>query len=1049
MAQALRRRFIFCILGAALSLEAGFAADRVTSPDFLISKWDSDDGLPTAIATTSLALAPITGVMAIARTPDGYLWLGTDHGLVRFDGVRFVVVSTNDCPALAGRVTSLLVDRAGELWAGTREGTLIRRRAGGFDGITLGEKVGSINGMRQDSSGALWLATQKAGMVRCSGTNCEFFSVTDGLSVPPITQLVADKAGRLWAIAGTSLMTLKEGRWQALGPSQPPAPVALAPSMDGGLWAATTDTQQSGNRGGQVFKLKDGRWVMELAPYAWPQDTVSSRIVAMQEDGEGRLWVATYRLGFFFHDATSPWQVAAPQKRLQPLQGSCFALGSEGVLWAGTRDGELIQFRSHAAQPVQTLSLPSVADKNLVLNACAASDGSVWLGTDGAGLFRYRDGSFTCYTEEQGLGDRHIGVILEDSKTNLLVGTWNGLFRRRRDGFEQVPGPASLRGVVLALCEDHEGGLWVGNGIGNSAGVTHLGKDRVEFFGPKEGVDHAYVRGIAEDKQGRIWLAVMDRGLYMLQNGRFERFGVGQWAGEERIRALHADAGGTLWSAVFGTGLVRLKDGKFTQMTVQDGLPSEALVSITEDKLGNLWFSSFNGVFGCPKARLEEYCRGVTPPLVFWHPSTPEGLEIKKCTGAGQPVVGRGADGRLWVPNWESVAVVDTARVMAPEPGHPLLMEEVLIDGEPQSLGPDRTMRVRSGARNYEFHYTLPDLDSPERARFRYQLRGADPGWVEADRRRVAYYGKLAPGTYEFRVMASGANGSWQEAPSKLRLAVLPRLWERRGVQAAILFVLLGAMALGTWWFARIRLDRRLASLQRQQEIERERSRIARDMHDEVGVRLTQISLLSALASKSTDDVVEVRTQTNKVAELSRNLVRKLDEIVWAVRPQNDNLESLVDYLAESLQDLCNDSPLRLWFSGPSAVPAVEVSANVRHHVLLACSEAVNNAIKHSGATEIRVGVCFERTRLRIEIADNGHGFDVLQAETELSGLLHLRQRLTELGGSCEIQSARGKGTRIVLALSLDAKAARAAEPRPAGGSAADDQDVNPPVLGV
>jgi signal transduction histidine kinase len=235
-------------------------------------------------------------------------------------------------------------------------------------------------------------------------------------------------------------------------------------------------------------------------------------------------------------------------------------------------------------------------------------------------------------------------------------------------------------------------------------------------------------------------------------------------------------------------------------------------------------------------------------------------------------------------------------------------------------------------------------------------------------------------------------------------------------------FVLLGAMALGTWWFARIRLHRRLAVLQRQQEIEKERSRIARDMHDEVGVRLTQISFLSALASKSTEDVAEVRTQTNKVAELARNLVRKLDEIVWAVRPQNDNLESLVDYLAESLQDLCSDSPLRLWFMGPSVVPAVEVSANVRHHVLLACSEAVNNAIKHSGATEIRVNVCFERPRLRIEIADNGHGFDVLQAEAELSGLLHLRQRLTELGGSCEIESVKGTGTRVVLALSLDAK---------------------------
>jgi signal transduction histidine kinase/ligand-binding sensor domain-containing protein len=1027
LAHAARRQLQGCsfclpgILGAALSFEGCLAADRLTLPDFLISKWDSDDGLPVARAQTTGGRRPATGLLAIARTPDGYLWLGTDHGLVRFDGVRFVTLTTNECPTLgAGTITSLLVDRAGDLWVGTQGDTLVRRRAGCFEGIALSERVHGINAMAQDSSGALWLATERAGMVRCTGTNCQFFSVTNGLPDQAVTQLVADKTGTLWAIAGNSLITFTQGRWQAPpGVSSPPAsPVALAACADGGLWVATTHPQQLRNWGAQVFKLKEGRWTTEASPYAWPQDTVFSQVAAMQEDGEGRLWVATHALGFYFREATSSWRVLASERRLTQLQGACFALDSEGALWAGTRDGELVQCRSRAALPVRSLSLPAGAEKNTVLNACAASDGSVWVGTDGAGLFRYRDGGFTRYSEEQGLGDPHIGVILEDRRTNLLVGTWQGLYRLNHGRFEQVPGPPQLREVVLALCEDHEGGLWAGT----SAGVVHLRKDGAEIFGPNKGVDHSYIRGIEEDRQGRVWLAIMDRGLYLLKNGRFARFGVGQWAGESRIRALHADSNGTLWIATWGAGLVRLKDSSFAQLTIRDGLPSDVLVSITEDALGNLWFSSFNGVFGCPKSRLDQYRRGVTPQLLFWHPSTAEGADTKKCSGAGQPVVGRGADGRLWVPNWQALAVVDTAKAMAQQPDYPLLIEEVLVDGQRQLPGPDRELRVKSGARNYEFHYTLPDLESPEQARFRYQLRGADPGWMEAEHRRVAYYGNLPPGEYEFRAMASGSLGEWQEAPWGLRLAVLPRFWERRGVQAATSLLSLGAMALAIWWFARIRLRRRLAALQRQRDIEAERSRIARDMHDEVGVRLTQISLLSALASKSAEDTVEVRTQTSKVADLARNLVRTLDEIVWAVRPQNDSLESLVDYLAESLHDLAADSPVRLWLSGPEAIPAVEVPGNVRHNVLLACSEAVNNALKHSEATEVRVNISFEGPMLRIEIKDNGHGFDVAQAETKRSGLLHLRQRLAEIRGTCEIHSGPARGTHITLEVPLDPK---------------------------
>jgi signal transduction histidine kinase len=194
-------------------------------------------------------------------------------------------------------------------------------------------------------------------------------------------------------------------------------------------------------------------------------------------------------------------------------------------------------------------------------------------------------------------------------------------------------------------------------------------------------------------------------------------------------------------------------------------------------------------------------------------------------------------------------------------------------------------------------------------------------------------------------------------------------------------------------------------------------------MHDEIGARLTQISFLSTLASDSAEDPSEVRTQTGTISGVARDLTRSLDEIVWAVRPQNDNLESLVEYLGQAARDLCAGSNVRCWFSAPPEVPAVEVPASVRHNVLLACCEAINNVLKHSGASEVRVRLLLQTGALLVEITDNGHGFDLASGEANKSGLLHMKQRLAEIGGTCEFRTGSGTGTEVRFTLPLQVSA--------------------------
>ena len=1003
-----------CMAGFILGVVVvASGAEKIALPEFLMHSWESADGLPAA------------RVQAVVQTDDGYLWVGTSHGLARFDGSRFVILNTNNTPALGdNRITALLVSRSGDLWVGTEGGTLARRRGGVFEPVQAGDRLRGtrINSMAEDHDVNLWLGTHGAGVARwCQGV-CDWFVLDEhtNAAVNDVTQVVTDRQGRLWAVAGGQLAAFQAGAWQVVTNAAVSelnqGVVALAPAQDGGLWLAACTPQYLQGRGTELFKLNGSGWASHLSPYPWRQDSVFTRTVRLMEDRTGRLWVATVGAGVFVWTEGMGWRPLSNSGQSAIAECSSLAEGNDGVIWVGTTDFLLFQIRN---RPVTTLHLPEPAKQNLVLAACARRDGSVWVGTDGQGAYRYRQGICDEGEFEAGPGNlqTHVAVLYEDRKTNFWAGTWAGLYRLEGRQFRRVLGIPALTNVVLGLMEDRRGNLWAGT----SVGVVRFGLDGAKLFAREAGIDHFYIRAIEEDRTGQIWVAITDRGLYRKQGEQFEHYDAGKWAGEERIREIHADADGVLWITTDSAGLACLKDGQFREWTTDDGLPSDNLVAVTEDAAGNLWFSSANGIFGCPKSRLLAYQRGVSPPILFWQLSPDEGLDTRRCSGAGQPVVAHSADGRLWFPNWHSLAVFNPAQLQHYVATRPLapLIEETLVEGVPQTRDADGVLRARSAARSFEFHYTSATLQSAERMQFRYRLVGVDPDWVAAGSRRAAYYTHLPVGRYEFQVRAGGPAGVWQDAWQSLPLEIVPRFWERRAVQVLGVAGLLTAAMATAWVVSRARLRRRLAMLERQRALDGERSRIARDMHDEIGARLTQISLLSALVDGSAGNEAEVRTQTKKISGAARSLTRSLDEIVWAVRPQNDNLESLVDYLGESLRDLCEGSPLRCWFSGPPVVPAAEVAANVRHNVLLACSEVVNNALKYSGGTEVRVRVQIEAQVLVIEIADDGRGFELAAGEAKCSGLVHIRQRMEEIGGTSACQTAPGEGVRFTFRVPL------------------------------
>jgi ligand-binding sensor domain-containing protein/signal transduction histidine kinase len=994
------------ILLLALTLRCP-AAEKSLENEFLLQSWDTEDGLPSSRA------------QGVGCTPDGYLWIATWNGLSRFDGTRFVTFNTKNTPELGDdRITCLLVDREGTLWVGTRGGGLARQQSNGFTAVNLRKsapRVSWIRSFAEDTEGALWVAADGAGVIRLQRNgDSDVFGASSGLPSDPVYQLVCDTNDHMWALAGGKLFEFAQGRWQPPDGVPPQAgPVrAIAAGRDGGLWVGMLGTNQVENRGGRILKLKDRLWVDEQEPYPWNQDSLLSRVDFLLEDRSGRLWCATNGAGVFYRNPGQSWQPLDKAGVLSQILSGTLGYDRDGSVWFGTKD---VGFFGIRPRTVTTLTPPPDAVQNTFLSACVTQDGSVWGGMEDSGAVRWRDGVMTRYGPEQGLTNSHIAVLFEDREAHLWAGTWGGLFRFDGQRFQPVPGPPALSKVVLALTEDREGTLWVGTG----GGLVRMHGSETRVFGEPEGVPSSPIRAVEQDHEGQIWLAVTGNGLFRQVGERFEHYAAGQWAGEKMIRSLYADADGALWIITEGTGLFRLKDGHFTQYTSQDGLPSDHLQFVLGDRAGNLWFGSENGVFGCPRQTLDQYQRGSSPRLYCWRLARADGLASKVCSGAGQPTATLSPDGRLWFPNGDALAVFDPnhlpqrAEIRAP------VVEETLVDGVNQTPDLDGRVRVMSSMRRLELHFTSPNTTSPEHLRFQIWMKGLDTDWVNVNETHVTSYSHLAPGPYKFQVEAAGPDGKWIESPHPLEIEIVPTFYERRSVQIGGALALLAAVAAAVWRAEQLRTRRRLERMEAHRAMDQERQRIARDIHDDLGSGLTEIIMVSDHLREDMAQTPAGGERIRDISDRARALTRAMDEVVWAVNPHDDTLESLITYLNDFAQEHLALAGVRYRLDAPLELPELSLSAETRHSLYLASKEALNNAAKHSGASEIWMRLQLNGSSFTLSIEDNGKGFDLSKHQDRGHGLQNMRKRLEDVGGHCEVRRLPDSGMQVKFLLTM------------------------------
>ncbi len=1008
--------------------------------DYVFRTLEVDDGLPVSTVTD------------VAQTPEGYLWVGTLlGGLARYDGARFVNFDALNTPEFKNAsVRRLCLDNGGALWIATY-GALVRWQHGVFHlemdrdskvetflfsdarqvvFVTTDHRI--LAGVKKAGDGFEWnvltppganpasqFCADHDGRIWYRHKDGSLWQVRDGQAarvetaglIGKLATLVAAPNGRIWAGTDRGIFGWDGTRFQNGSPTNGEAKLAvrrMTCCRDNSVWVEAN---------GRLRCLRDRNWIAE-AKVPGADLRMGAQMQFSQADGEGGLWLVSSDMGLRHVAADGTLNRLGGTENLPGSLVKCLFVDRERNLWVGYERRGLVKIRKRL---FQVIGRPEGLGDSVVSSLCEGADGSLWMGTVGGTLSRWKDGLCTNLSLPQ-LGSRcQFAVVNADAQGRIWAGTTgNGLLVSDGGEFRHVVQPDDLKTDVRLLLPTRDGKVWL---AGQSTLYCFANGELTKIHEAQTSTES--FAALAEAPDGTLWVGTFGGELLNYDGKVFRSFRPPSDVPAARLWALCTETNGTLWIGTSGNGLLRFREGAFKYIAASNGLPAEAISQVLDDGIGGLWLGTRSGISRVSKDELERCGRGELPIVACRSFGRSDGLRTVGCALEFQPMCVRACDGRLWFAMANGVAGVRPGELTLKPSAPPVLIEAVLLDGQnilppaEATLAGDKTgLKIPPGRHDLEFRYTGISFASPEGVRFRFQLEGLDKGWQSAGANRSAVYRYLPPGEYTFRVSACNSGGVWNEAVP-VGIILTPFLWQRAWFPWVTVTAVATLITAGLVIWLRARHRRRLAALQQLQAIEKERLRIARDLHDDVGASLAQISNLGELASRRAEQPEALREHLDRLKEKSRETLQTLDQIVWTVNPRNDALSRSTSYFTHTARDLLEGSGIRCRLRVPDELPSLQLTSRLRHHLLLVIKEAVRNILKHSDADEMLLTIATDGRILTVTIADNGHGFDLKAVNLERNGLENMPRRLEEVGGGFHLQTAPGQGTTITITVPL------------------------------
>jgi ligand-binding sensor domain-containing protein/signal transduction histidine kinase len=962
---------------------------------FTVDHWEAKEGG-----------LPQNSVIAMTQTHDGYLWLGTQQGLARFDGVHFKTFNDGNTPGLnSTTITKLFEDGHANLWIGTENG-----------GVVMVDKQGVLTrinlGREADESRLLDICEGQSGIVFLWLSNGDLYSYKDGVAgvlLKRCWRIAVENAG--WTWIGTTSGHLKSFRY--IPDSKP-----LAFEAGDELPAGQIDFLLASKRGGywrfanrQIEKWTANHLDRVLGSYPWDPARIQP-VNAACEDQDGNLVVGTGEGVFWFDASGKAQRLNSVTAGLSHNTILSLLVDREGSLWAGTDGGGLNRIKRQIFEITE-------GDHN-VQSLCEDKPGVIWA-VSGNQLVSLSKGKTTGYQIEQTgpIRDQVDGAVLEDAQGRVWAGRGlRGVFELQDNLLRLSPGSEFIHDRVFALYQDHNKKLWAGarNGLAVFDGSSW------QPFSIPDSSSALSVHAIIEDSQTNLWIGTEGQGLKRLRNGHSDTFTRTNGLPSNNVSSLYIDHDDVLWVGTSG-GLGRFSHGRWTSYSKTEGMITDSIAYITEDDHGNLWLGSTAGLMCVQKKELNDIASGAVKTALFRSFSEADGLPSSECSFGFQPAVCRTADGKLWFPTIRGIASVNPASLKFNTNPPPVIIESVLLDGVPQYADslrapPPASLKIQPGQEILEIDFASLNLSAPLKGRFKYRLEGFETTWTEKPGDvHFASYTKLPPGSYQFHVRACNEDGVWSDADSVLAVTVLPPFWRTWWFITATAICLLGMIVGSVYYVSTQKLHRQLESLRQQEALEKERARIARDLHDQLGANLTQVALLGELAEEDKGSPKEVEAHAKQISQTARETTHALDEIVWTVNPSNDTLDGLINYVCKYAQEYLAVAGLRYRLDVPPQLPDAVISPEVRHNVFLAAKEAVTNVVRHAQASSVWLRLILEPAAFTLEIQDDGRGpAGTREARAQSrNGLRNMGKRMEDVGGRFAIGPAPEGGTLVRL----------------------------------
>jgi signal transduction histidine kinase/ligand-binding sensor domain-containing protein len=1010
-----RRLFFLSLVCCALCFQTA------SSVEYRIDGWTTENGLPQ------------NSVNSLAQTRDGYLWLATNDGLARFDGVRFVVFNKSNTEAIANnRIGELYEDGNGRLWVGVEDGSLLFYENGKFT-VAVEPNDARFNPrgfLTDDGAGGIFFWVERE-----PGKYLHYTSDADGKlherefpDLPPGAGVrYRDRDGGVWFVGATNFHRLKNGEWQTFNFSGSNNTKAVYQDRAGNFWL-TADFAEK-----HIYRIRKNR--LEKI------ETPVNRVWHFSEDTAGNLWLTAYERGVL--------RLAAGRVNADALTAADFELYTaaadgilsdkaamitpdrEGGIWVATEKG----LNRLSPQTVRVFSKKDGLREDNIYPILEDRTGAIWLGAWQQSLIRYEAGVFKTFPHTNEAA--YYSSLFEDRSGTIWLGTIAEVFRLENDNLVKYTSRAGFASGATfhVIAQDRDGAMW----FGTSKGLSRVREDGgAEVFTVADGLPDNFVTAFLQSKDGKIWVGTRG-GVAVLECGmRNAECGIVKYVERDGLasnytRSLYEDADGAIWIGSYDGGLTRYKDGRLTRYTTGDGLHSSGAFCILEDANGWFWMNSNQGIYRVRRQELNDFADGKTKFLTSIAYTKQDGLLNIEGNGGRQPAGIKTRNGKLWFPTAQGAAVIDPETVTTNPLPPPVLIEEVSIDrqrigGEKYQSAvrnPQSAIEMEPNQNNIEIQYTGLSFINSGQVKFRYKLEGLDEDWVEAANRRTAYYSYLPAGEYTFKVIAANRDGVWNMTGAQMRVVVHPAFYQTWWfIALCALAIALIVRLIYSYRFAQLKKINEARTAFTQQLIENqeaERKRIAVELHDSIGQSLIVIRNRALMSLNQPEKPQRVLEQMQEISESAADSIKEVREIAHNLHPyqlEHLGLTTALETMIEAVE-AATEIEFALRIDDVDDTLSKDAEINLYRVV----QECLNNIVKHSNATAAKISLIRNNGFLNLSVEDDGKGFDVGAAKDKRGlGLTGIGERAKMLNAEYEINSLEGKGTTINLLVNLENK---------------------------